>query len=234
LSIVISAALRARRTANDLKHGVDSISQHAQGEIAELQQLAQKADDLGRFCRGPKKWDLASLMSPQVRLGPLIAQHGLMQLRQLADLHDREARLFRQFAAKEVDRDRVRRSRYRVSREKEVRDRIAFMHLMAADLREVCGKPHYDAVAAITNIAFPGANVTSEHVRASCRPTTRQGRRRKPFTAPGFGGWFRDQCNKAGEIAAITCLSANSMDCARPLLVGWRSMAARRTPATQP
>ena len=34
---------------------------------------------------------------------------------------------------------------------------------------ECCGKPHYDAVSMITNIAFPDANVTSEDVRSACR-----------------------------------------------------------------
>jgi hypothetical protein len=177
--MVISLAHAAWHAATDLKHGVDSISQRAQGEITELRQLAQKADDLARFCHGSGKLDLASLISPQVRLGPLITQQRMMPLQQLADLHDREAQLFRQFAAKEAERDRVRRSRYRISRERHVREQIVFMHLMAADLRELCGKPHYDAVAATTNIAFPGADVTSEHVRAACRPTTRQGRRPK-------------------------------------------------------
>lgn len=176
---VVSLARGARYTATDLKHGVDSISQRAQGEIAELQQLAQKADDLARFCRGSSKLDLASLMSPQVRLGPLIKQHGMMPLLQLADLHEREARVFRRFAAKEAEQDRARRSRYRISRERHAREQIAFMHLMATGLRELCGKPHYDAVAAMTNIAFPDADVASEHVRAACRPTTRQGRRRQ-------------------------------------------------------
>jgi hypothetical protein len=176
---MVSLARGAWYTATDLKHGVDSISQHAQGEIAELQQLAQKADDLARFCRGSGKFDLASLTSPQVRLGPLIKQQGMMPLRHLADLHKREARVFRRFAANEAEQDRARRSRYRISRERHVREQIAFMHLMVTELRELCRKPHYDAVAVITNIAFPGTEVTSEHVRAACRPTTRQGRRSK-------------------------------------------------------
>jgi hypothetical protein len=181
-AIVISLARHTLRTAKELKQGVDWIAQHTQGEIAELQQLAQKADDLANFCRGSGKRDLASLMSPQVRLGPLIKQNGMMPLHHLADLHALEAHVFRQFAAKEAERDQVRRSRYRISRGRHIRDRSAFMRLMAATWRELCGKPHYDAIAAIANIAFPSANVTSEHVRAACKPTTRQGRRRKTGT----------------------------------------------------
>ena len=176
---VILLARDAWHTATDLKHGIDSISQHAQDEIAQLQQLAQKAEDLAMFCRGSGKRDLASLMSPQVRLGPIIKQHGLVPLQHLAELHEREAQSFRQLAAKEAEKVGTRTSRYRISRLKRSRERTAFMHLMATDLRELCGRPHYDAVAAITNIAFPGPGVTSEHVRAARRPTTRQGRRRK-------------------------------------------------------
>jgi hypothetical protein len=177
---VISLARGAWHTATDVKHGVDSISQHAQSEIAELKELAQKADDLAKFCHGSGKLDLASLMSLQVRLGPLITQQRMMPLQQLADLHDREARLLREFAAKEAERDRIRRSRYRISRARRVREQIAFIHLMTAALRELCGKPHYEAVAILTNIAFPGADVTFEHVRAACRPTTRKADAAKP------------------------------------------------------
>jgi hypothetical protein len=155
------------------------MSRRTQSEGAELCQLAHKAEDLTKFCRSGKP-DLASLMSPQIRLGPLIKQHGMMPLQQLADLHEREARLFRQFAAKQAEKDRTRTSRYRISRLRRFRERTAFMHLLAADLRELCGRPHYDTVAAITNIAFTGDDVmTSEHVRAACRPTTRKGRQRK-------------------------------------------------------
>jgi hypothetical protein len=176
---VISLARGEWHTATDLKHGVDSTSWRAQGEITELQQLAQKADDLANFCRGSGKRDLASLMSPQVGLGPIIKQNGMMPLHRLADLHALEAHVFRQFAAQEAERDQVRRSRYRISRQRYIRDRIAFMNRMATCFHELGGKPHYDAIAVITNIAFPDADVTVENVRAACRPTTRQGRRRK-------------------------------------------------------
>jgi hypothetical protein len=177
-AIVISLVRNTLRTAKELKRGVDWTAQRTQGEIAELQQLAQKADDLANFCRGSGKRDLASLMSPQVRLGPLIKQNGMMPLHRLADIHALEAHVFRQFVSKEAERDQVRRRRYRISRERHIRDRIAFMNLMAACFHELGGKPHYDAITAITNIAFPDADVTAENVRAACRPTTRQGRRR--------------------------------------------------------
>jgi hypothetical protein len=176
---VISLTLSSWHTATDLKHGVDALSWRTQREIAELLALAHKADDLANFFRGSAKRNLLSLISPQVRLGPLIERRGLTSIQHLAALHSREARVFRRFAAKEAEKDRARTSLYRVSRIKRARERIAFMRLMVADLCGLCGKPHYDAVAAITNIAFPSADMTSENVRAARRPTTRQGRRRK-------------------------------------------------------
>jgi hypothetical protein len=59
-----------------------------------------------------------------------------------------------------------------------------FMQRMVNWMYQWCGKPHYDAVATITNIAFPDANVVSENVRSACRPTTRTGRRRSGAPGP--------------------------------------------------
>jgi hypothetical protein len=52
-----------------------------------------------------------------------------------------------------------------------------FMQEMVNHLRDWTGKPHYDAVAAFTNIAFQDAEVFGEDVRSACRPTTRTARR---------------------------------------------------------
>jgi len=176
---VISLTLSSLHTATDLKHGVDALSWRTQREIAELLALAHKADDLAHFFRGSAKRDLLSLISPQARLGPLIECHGLTSIQSLAAMHSRETRVLRRFAAKEAEKDRARTSRYRISRLRRAREPIAFVLLMVADFRDLCGRPHYDAIAAITNIAFPGTDVTSEHVRAACKPTTRGGRRPK-------------------------------------------------------
>src|SRR5262249_47238012 len=59
-----------------------------------------------------------------------------------------------------------------------------FMQRMVNCMYECCGKPRYHAVATMTNIAFPDANVGAENVRSACRPTTRTGRRRSGALRP--------------------------------------------------
>jgi hypothetical protein len=53
-----------------------------------------------------------------------------------------------------------------------------FMQAMVNRMYSACGKPRYEAVAMIANIAFPCAYVDADDVRSACRPTTRAGRRR--------------------------------------------------------
>jgi hypothetical protein len=54
-----------------------------------------------------------------------------------------------------------------------------FMQEMVNLMYSACGKPRYQAVAIMANIAFPAANVDADDVRSACRPTTRAGRRRR-------------------------------------------------------
>ncbi len=166
--VVIAQARKARWTAQDVKSGVDLTEQREQKERDELLKLADKADDLAKFCRGTGRADLASLMSPQVRLGGLLKQHGMMPLEQLAELHEREAKILRQFVLQNPPRIPTR-----ISRERRVREHVAFMYQMVQAMRELSGDPHYDAVADLTNIAYPNAKVTAENVRSACRPTKR-------------------------------------------------------------
>jgi hypothetical protein len=119
--------------------------------------------------------DLTSLMSTQGKVGELFRQH-IMPPQQIAELHEREAELFRQFAS---DPKRSPTGSVRVSRNKRGREANVFMQLMASSMRELCRKPHNNAVATMTNVAFPEAHVTAENVGSACKPTTRTGRRRK-------------------------------------------------------
>ena len=59
-----------------------------------------------------------------------------------------------------------------------------FMQQMVNYMYQLCGKPRYDAVAMMTNIAFPDADVDEENVRSACRPTTRGGRRSSGALSP--------------------------------------------------
>lgn len=74
---------------------------------------------------------------------------------------------------------RVSRQSYGKKQRGRSRQVGVFIQEMVNCLYRSCGKPRYQAVAIMTNIAFPGANVDPEDVRSVCRPTTRVGRRRK-------------------------------------------------------
>lgn len=62
------------------------------------------------------------------------------------------------------------------------RDIRHFVQLMVNTMYRHCGKPNYQAVAAMTNIAFPHATLTAEDARSFCRPTRRKERRGKSGT----------------------------------------------------
>jgi hypothetical protein len=188
--LVVASALDARRIAEQVKGGTDPSVQASERERAKVLELAQKVDDLVKFCRSSEisgrldldtlllevsfSKSLASLIGPMAELDVLFRQNG-MSLQLLAELHEREASLLRTFASKPVAP-----SRTRISRDRRGREPVAFMHLMADHVRLLSGTPRYDAVAAITNIAFPTANATAQSVRSACRPTTRSGRRPLP------------------------------------------------------
>jgi hypothetical protein len=57
-----------------------------------------------------------------------------------------------------------------------------FIRKMVNWFYEFCGRPHHRAVAVMTNIAFPTANVDADYVGSLCQPTTRAERRRKTGT----------------------------------------------------
>jgi hypothetical protein len=57
-------------------------------------------------------------------------------------------------------------------------ERTAFMSRVAHHLSQLCGRPCHGEVATLTEIAFPGREISIEQVRnAIARPTTRVGRK---------------------------------------------------------
>ena len=110
------------------------------------------------------------------------------------DWLEREAHRLRQLAEKgsagepewEGDQVPVRVSRQSGGKGKRNQSRKlgVFMQQMVNCMNQLCGKPRYDAVAMITNITFPDADVDEENVRSACRPTTRAGRRRSGALSP--------------------------------------------------
>jgi hypothetical protein len=192
----IGSALRARQSAEG-----KTISpvlwrkrkqQREQQESSDLFALADKLEDVVRHrqaCR--KAQHPARVPSPS---GPLPDLPQVAEAKRAVAWLGRETHRLRQLAervsADEPDWDwgRVRNHVSRQSGGKGKRNHSralgVFMRQMANCMYECCGKPRYRAVATITNIAFPDANVMAENVRSACRPTTRIARRRSGALSP--------------------------------------------------
>jgi hypothetical protein len=189
----IDSALRARQSAEST---IDSPSllrkreQQRQQQERALVALAVKMDEVVRDYRrfqtrsprpprppGSPTWETPS--PEEVRWRE--AQRSLewleqeaQKVRQVADGPNAEPPTW-DWDHVRVHVSRQRGGRGRRSRSRELR---LFMQRMVNFMYQACGKPRYHAVATITNIAFPDAEVVAEHVRSACRPTTRVGRRR--------------------------------------------------------
>ena len=101
----------------------------------------------------------------------------LKPVSELRHLHEQEARLLRQRAGKEpTPTSFISRQTGGKGKRRDSRQYIAFMFFMADRMTEISGRPHYDAVSNITNIAFLKANVTTDEVRNACRAKTRRRR----------------------------------------------------------
>jgi hypothetical protein len=166
--LVIDRALGAWRTAQRLDH----IQELERKDRDELIELVQMAEGLAKFFGGSKYTGIGA-----VAIIPLLLQHDMMSLQQLSQLHAREAELLRQLVSDEDKRGRTLPWPPRISRLRGKRKQIAFMLMMVDYMHGLCGKPQYDAVALMTNIHFPDADVTAENVRNACRPTTRRMRK---------------------------------------------------------
>jgi hypothetical protein len=111
--------------------------------------------------------------------GPLPDLPREAEAKQSLEWLGREADRLRQLAEKvaagepegEWERFPVRVSRQSGGKGKRAQSRElgVFMQKMVNCMHQCCGKPRYDVVAAITNVAFPDADVVAEDVRSACR-----------------------------------------------------------------
>jgi hypothetical protein len=184
----IGPALRARRFAESKTDPLQRKrkQQREQQDRSDLVALADKMEEVVRHYQSCTKAHhpqrVPSPSAPLPDLPPTAeAKRSIRWLRG-------EALRFRQLAEQQSageqnwgwDRIPIHISRQSGGKGKRKRSREVgvFMQRMVNYMYECCGRPHYDAVATITNIAFPNANVVRENVRSACRPTTRRGRRR--------------------------------------------------------
>jgi hypothetical protein len=177
---VIWYALQARRFAESVKDGDDPIFRERQDQRAELLALAEKADDLARYYQEVERYSGIAMYFQRFLVLPVMPEQEavprveppFLRVRQLRELHEREAQLLRQRAG------RAPKPVIFISREKSKRHITAFVHLMTDYMDEICGKQHRHAVAMLASMAF-NSLVDNEDVRKALEPSTREGRRRK-------------------------------------------------------
>jgi hypothetical protein len=185
---IIFYALETRRIAEAAKFGDDPILREGQERRAKLLTLAEKADDLARYYQEAENYSGIAMFFQRFLVLPVLPEQEAvprveppyLRVQQLRELHEREAQLLRQLAGRKP-RPTTRISRQSGGKNKRDRSReyVAFMYLVVDHMREMSAKPHYGAVATMTNIAFPKADVTTDEVRAACRHRTKFGRHRK-------------------------------------------------------
>jgi hypothetical protein len=190
-SIFIGSALRARQFAESQK---DSPAvqrklkqQHEQQELSDLLELAEKIDGVVRHRQSCRKAQHPQRVPSPT--GPLPDLPQEAEAKRSLEWLRREADRLRQLAEKvsaaepnwDWDRIPVHVSRQSGGKGKRNQSREVgvFMRQMVNCMRQWCGNPCHDAVATITNIAFPDAKVVAEDVRSACRPTTRTARRKR-------------------------------------------------------
>jgi hypothetical protein len=189
-SIFIGSALRARHSAESQKDSpvlqMERKQQREQQEQKVLLELADKMEDVARHRRCCKKAQHPQRVPSPT--GPLPDLPQEAEAKRSLEWLRREAHRLRQVAEKvsagepnwDCERIPVRVSRQSGGKGKrnQSRELGVFMQEMVNCMYEWCGEPRYHAVATITNIAFPDANVVDENVRSACRPTTRTARSR--------------------------------------------------------
>jgi hypothetical protein len=190
-SVFIGSALRARQFAES-QTDTPAVQrkrklQRAQQDRSDLLELADKIKDVLRHHQSCRKAQLPQRVPSPT--GPLPELPQEAEARRALEWLGREAHRLRQVAEKvlagepEWDWDRipVRVSRQSGGKGKRAKSRElgVFMQKMVNCMYQCCGKPRYEAVSRITNIAFPDANVVAEDVRSACRPTTRTARQKR-------------------------------------------------------
>jgi hypothetical protein len=158
--------LDARRLSLNVKEGIASLLQREQKERERILSLADMADNLALYFEEVAKFSgIAAFFQRNLTL-PVTPEQAkvfrveppLFRVKQLRDLHKREAELLRKRAGSEP------KPRIFVSRKRKNRDLVAFIHLMSNCLRDFCGDEHRGAVALLADLAF-GKGTVKEDVR---------------------------------------------------------------------
>jgi hypothetical protein len=192
-SVIIACAIASRHMADIVRAPhlqKREEQQREQQDSAKLLALAEKMDEVARNHTVVQQCVLyrmgkRGLSADESSVAEMETQESLAWLK-------REAQRLREFAKmKLMDQDwffaswgiHVSRTGARKNGIRSRRSNV-FMQMMVKVLSSLCGSPHYDSVAEMTDIFFADeeADVDGEAVRAACKSTTRKGRTRKAGT----------------------------------------------------
>jgi hypothetical protein len=166
---IIRETLFARRYAERVASGVDFELLERQQQRDRLLQLAKSADALAEYFEWAEAYSGIAMYFMRF----------LRPVSELRELHRTEALLLRQQAGEEpkpaarVSRQDRSKPRHESKGRKGLRKINAFIDLTNGLLSFwYFDKPDHEALALLTEIAFPGAQVSREDVRQALRPTT--------------------------------------------------------------
>lgn len=179
-SFFIGSALRARRLAES-QPDTPAVQrklkkQREQQERLALLELADTMEEVvQRYGACKKAHIMRRVPSPSGPVPDLPWEDAKRSLEWLG----REAHRLRQLVTKESADEpnwewgpipvRVIRQSGGKGKRAQSRELSMFMQRMVNCMYQCCGKPRYNAVSLITNIAFPNAEVVAEDVRSACR-----------------------------------------------------------------
>jgi hypothetical protein len=165
---LIEECLYFRGRAESVASGIDFNLRHNERLHQWQLELAKKADDLADYYKWAAEYSGIAMFFYRF----------FRPVGELEELHRREAEVLRRCAS-HPPRPSVRVSRQdRSGARKGLRKVNAFIDLANAHLTFRCSeKPDYDAIALLTEIAFPDFDADAEFVRKSLRPTTLAGRK---------------------------------------------------------
>jgi hypothetical protein len=165
---IVREALFMRETAKSAQSGIDfNLRERRQYHERHLD-LAKKSDELADYYRWAAGYSgMANFFNRFFK-----------PVGELENFHRREAEILRRRAG------RPPKSSLRISRQDRskghggLRKINVFIDLADCFIRDwISADPAYEAIAVLTNIAFPGYDLIADDVRKALQPTTREGRK---------------------------------------------------------
>jgi hypothetical protein len=167
---IIREALYMRGRAEGIRSGIDFVLRERQQQYQRHLDLAQKAEDLAEYYKWARSYSgIADFFT-----------RFLQPVSDLEALHRKQAELLRQRAGR-PPKPSVWVSRQDKSKgRKGLRKINAFIDLANGFIQDwISDKPDHEAIAVLTEIAFPDYDVSAEDVRLALRPTTVSARKAK-------------------------------------------------------